>query len=577
MLKKFLGVYVLLCVLPCLLLSVVVSSLSQDIAFSELEHTASLSLDETNRTISSIISEVQRMAYRISSDPDILQGLELIQTGQGEEGVQMVRGAMGVFHSFTNDYLNVQVAAPCGAETSSYITDAASEDEIPALLVPCLPDYTEDWYLAALDKPDQFIWSLFYNGNTSVLRQSKAIYGKSPSEVLGVAAVDLSLGQIHSIALQIGQNQHRTYLVDEDGTLIYPYYNYDKIPDNIMVSGEEGDYKIDDKLILVSQLRNSPWRLIRMLPLTEMSADIRSLHTAIIALSLVFLGCSLCMALYFSVEISRPISRLIQKMRTMQTGTLCSLGKNRYRGEIGELYKSFDYMITRINQQINQIYVAQIRQKDSELRALQAQINPHFLYNTLDSINWLALRYKADDISQMVCALSDMLRLSLNKGRNIITLKDELQQVKSYITLQQMRYKDRFDVIYEVEEGILKNHVIKMLLQPIVENAIIHGFEQYGGKGVIHICVHSYGEQFLSFEVSNNGILIDLSAMEKKLDPATEDPENRRGYGIRNVNERIHACYGLEYGIQYSIRDTFTVAHFIIPKEVKYNETSSAC
>lgn len=576
MVKRFLSAYVLLCFLPCLLLGVVVSSLSQEIVFSELKHTASLSLDETNRTISAIFSEMQRMVYRISSDPDINQGLELIQVGETEAGTQTIRSTMAVYHSFANDYLSVQVAVSCSADAASYITAAASEEEVPTLLLPCLPDYQEAWYLDALEYPDQFIWSQFYNGNAYVLRQSKAIYDKDSSEILGVASVDLFLGQIHSIALQIGENQHRTYLVEENGVLIYPYYVYDKIPEDILVSGKPGSYQVSSNLILVSQLRNSSWRLIKVLPLAEMSAEIHFLRTITVVLSLIFFGSSLCMALYLSVKIFNPISKLADKMRTIQTGTLSPLGENRYHGEIGELYNSFDYMINRINQQISQLYTAQIRQKDSELRALQAQINPHFLYNTLDSINWLALRYKADDISRMVCSLSDMLRLSLNKGRNIITLKDELQQVKSYITLQQMRFKDKFEVIYEVDDDLLKTRVIKMLLQPIVENAIVHGFEQYEGTGIIRICIHSYDENLLSFEVSNNGTLINLSVMEKKLDPATEDSENRRGYGIRNVNERIHACYGLQYGIQYSIRDTFTVASFIIPKEVKHNETGSA-
>ena len=174
---------------------------------------------------------------------------------------------------------------------------------------------------------------------------------------------------------------------------------------------------------------------------------------------------------------------------------------------------------------------------------------------------------KAYDISEMVVALSDMLRLSLNKGKNTILLQDELRQVDSYITLQKVRYSNRFSVRYEVEEGARGRRIIKMLLQPIVENAIVHGFEDIESGGMIVIGV-TRGEGLLHFSVRNNGALIDLEKAAQRLGGAAEPEGSPGGYGIRNVNERIKGTYGAQYGIRYAIRDGMTGAEFSIPEEV---------
>ncbi|MEG1408178.1 MAG: histidine kinase, partial [Ruthenibacterium sp.] len=179
-----------------------------------------------------------------------------------------------------------------------------------------------------------------------------------------------------------------------------------------------------------------------------------------------------------SRKITKPIVELSHIMQDVQNGDLDITVHTAEKGEIGELYHSFNYMIQMINTLIEESYVTRLNQKQSELNALQSQINTHFLYNTLDSINWLAKDYHAQDISYLVTNLSTLLRTSLNNGSPELCIEQELCHARCYINIQQVRFGGLFTVQEEVDPVILNDKVIKMLLQPLVENAILHSFHR---------------------------------------------------------------------------------------------------
>ena len=255
-----------------------------------------------------------------------------------------------------------------------------------------------------------------------------------------------------------------------------------------------------------------------------------------------------------------------QVMNQVREGDLdIRIDSSRQTGEMKTLYQSFNYMMDMIGDLIQEVYVAKIREKQSELAALQAQINPHFLYNTLDSINWMAIRYGARDIQKMVVSLATMLRYSLNNGQNLIAVQDEIKQVQSYINLQQIRFENCFESEIRIQEEMNSCIIIKLLLQPLVENAIIHGFDE-GQYENGHLTITGEIESgHMVFRVMNDGHQADLEVIQRILYPA-EDVKPK-SYGIKNVNDRLRHQYGEEYTLQYRIQGDLTVAVIRIPLE----------
>ncbi|WP_256217714.1 sensor histidine kinase [Paenibacillus sp. OV219] len=213
------------------------------------------------------------------------------------------------------------------------------------------------------------------------------------------------------------------------------------------------------------------------------------------------------------------------------------------RDEIGELELRFSKMLASINMLIEEGYKNKISQKEAELRALQSQINPHFLYNALSVINWKAIAAGSEDISNVAGLLSTFYRTSLNKGKDMMSVRDELLNTKSYVEMQLIMHDDNFDVVYQIDEDVLDHHMIKLVLQPIVENAIEHGIDQKrSGKGVLRMSGTLEGGAIV-FRVEDNGPGMTQELVDEVL------VQQSKGYGLFNVQERIRVQYGGGYGI----------------------------
>lgn len=180
------------------------------------------------------------------------------------------------------------------------------------------------------------------------------------------------------------------------------------------------------------------------------------------------------------------------------------------------------------------------------MKALQSQINPHFLYNSLSLINWKALEAGKEDISQITLALSTFYRTSLNKGKNMLPIREEINNVRSYLEIQKVMHDDSFDAVYEIEPGILEYETLNLILQPLVENAIEHGLElKEDGRGLLRITGQlDPGEESVVLTVEDNGVGMEQEKAQRVL------TEHSEGYGVRNVNERIRLCYGEEYSLR---------------------------
>ena len=411
-------------------------------------------------------------------------------------------------------------------------------------------------------------WVIESDGGESYLRAAHLVYSMEDwATPVGMITVDVSttilLPFLRSIAVE---SNDIVCLLDADNNRMLPRDDYFKLPEAIYTATSPASWT-DENLnhYFVEIIPECGWKLVGVLGQSSILRSWQKAQGSLILLTAAALAAVFVMVTLITRSVTRPIMKLADHMHRAHNASqeLEPLAVDaRLSGEVLTLYQSFNDMQKRQNDLINEVYVARIEEQKAQMRALMAQINPHFLYNTLDSINWMAMKYKAEDIQLMVSSLATMLRHSLNKGNDFISLKNELDQARSYIQIQQMRFKDWFDVRFDVDPELLDTTVIKLILQPLVENAITHGFER-GMRGLLVIEAARHGDDVV-LRVKNNGHAIDLQKVYRVM-YEQEESEKSSGYGLRNVNARLIRHYGDRYAIAFSSKDGWTIASIRIP------------
>ncbi len=396
-------------------------------------------------------------------------------------------------------------------------------------------------------------------------------------DITGYAVMTIDRRYLDKICLQNAGDENMSIIItDEDGMII-------SHPDETMVSapydtaimntiaqmetddaGSEKFFKIghggEEVLVSYDILPVNKWRVISVIPYSYlMESTVQSVRVAIIAV-LAAIIVSVFVASFVTKSIAVPAKHLIAAMDKAGWGDLeVRLDDNwtdDSKDEHAQLARGFNEMTTRLQTLIDQVYRAELnkkelefRKKEAELNALQQQINPHFLYNTLETIYWMSVSRGEDEIGEMVTALGDFFRKSINKGIEYVTVAEEIQNVQYYVYLQKIRFRDRFDVIWDIDKSIEKYMIIKLVLQPIIENAIIHGVESMESGGLIE--VRGYKDDgTLYLEVEDNGIGMSeemLCEFEAHINNAQTRTD--KSVGLKNVHQRIRLYFGDAYGI----------------------------
>ena len=301
----------------------------------------------------------------------------------------------------------------------------------------------------------------------------------------------------------------------------------------------------------------------------QVFAPFERLRMAIIFAILVFGIIAVIFAWKGADNVSEPIKKVRTTMKQVEKGDFNVQLKIASQDEVGELAQSFNHMIEKIKRLMAQEQESQEKLRYAELKALQSQINPHFLYNTLDSINWMVRMGRNDKVEEMIDALSTFFRISLSKGRHFISIREELIHVEKYIMIQKVRYERIMESEICVPEEFFGYDIIKMTLQPLVENALYHGIKEKGEGGVIRITAEGQGDNIV-FCVSDTGLGMSKEKLEKlqiMMDQGIDhDPD---AYGIINVQKRIHMYFGTEYGLRFeSEPGSGTSVYVTIPKRI---------
>lgn len=428
------------------------------------------------------------------------------------------------------------------------------------IIVPLSEVSKEYWYKQVTKDVDPH-WYVDKEENKVFIVRRSAMLKKNG--VLGLFYVEVDYEKLfEGLSHNIGRN-YGLYVVDSDDNVVYEACSFEEKYEQYHLSYEGFKSLTDDSeyKVLSEELEQANWTVYLYKPDVSIVSDTRPitlLATVVIVVGVLTLILGM---IWVGKFITSRLSYLRDGMVAAEEGDFRLRLETAYDDEIGELIRGYNTLLSKIQTLITEVYESEIAQKQYEMKALQNQINPHFLYNTLSLINWKAIENGNKDISEITLALSHFYRTSLNKGRNVLPIADEIKNVQSYIAVQLFMHDYEFDVDYDIDDEILQYESLNLILQPIVENAIEHGIEvmEPGKRG--HILIKGWKEDDkIYISVADNGVGMD----EEKA--ATIITQHSKGYGMRNVNERIHLFYGDEYGLNVSSKiDIGTTITVCIP------------
>ncbi|MBB6673445.1 sensor histidine kinase [Cohnella nanjingensis] len=440
---------------------------------------------------------------------------------------------------------------------------------------------TKSWYSRIMEANGGMVWTGIYEERYTDRTDSVSILScarmlRDPAhydQILGVLMIDVEDKTVMDILADLGFTKpNRAYLVDSEGVLIA---HTDRsligtrarpgVLEALQGEDEGGVKKIvvndGTEYVVSTSIGPTSWKLVAEVPAAEISrrAVAQSRFSGIATL-LGFLGLFLLLAFMLLTFIVRSINhRMKQVVGIIRKEGLESLDELQPSpdGDFRLLERSVDRLVHKVRSLVEETYKARMLEREAQLRALQAQINPHFLYNTLDTINWFAIGRGAADISQMIDALAKYFRLSLNKGRDLVSVEDELNLARVYLDIQFSRFPGSFDFTIESDPGLGMYIMPKLTLQPIVENALLHGIRKTKDKrGTIRIAARRDGDD-LELSVTDDGIGMEEDRAQRLLrEPPSSTRSDGSGssYGLYNVNERIALFAGDSYGLRIRSR-----------------------
>lgn len=290
------------------------------------------------------------------------------------------------------------------------------------------------------------------------------------------------------------------------------------------------------------------WILCIIVENKKIHTQINQIINLILFVGLILLLAAILLSIVISGSIVKPIHRLKSNMLEISKGNFDSYYEIKNNDEISILGQVFNQMLTDIKRLINKVYQVEKQKRSAELRVLQSQINPHFLYNTLDTIQWKALEYNAFEVVDMINYLSNFFRISLSDGKEFITISDEVAHVSNYLEIQKIRYKDKISYSMDVDSSLDQYLIPKLIVQPLVENSIYHGLKLQKHKGIINVSISSK-DGFLFIKVIDNGLGMDVEQLRTLRKNLWESIETNH-YGLYNINERLKLAFGKKYSIE---------------------------
>lgn len=592
--------FLIISILPSLFLAVSIGWTVERIMERQANENTLQIIGKVNKSLESIISDLQNITYLISFDPEIRNFLYDEAYTTLPNKAYDIRKYLQGFTTLHAEIAGILVVNGHG----QYISNEMYPKSVQSLT-------SDEWYKTAVEQKgiftlighpkDRNIATHYNYKNEDVISVVRAILDPDTQETKGVVLIDLKLRVIAETVkdVRLGKTGY-LMVMDDSGENIYapPHPLVRQIRKEWFGDNAAGTFPkdIDGNRIQFIYRKSSftGWTTIGVFSSREAVMAVREVRFYLV--SFVFMVCMLGItASYFvSHSISLPIRQLMSFMQKAESGDLTIRHVGRRNDEIGLLGQSFNRMLAKINQLISLVESNERQKREAELRILQAHIKPHFLYNTLDTIHWLSRKHGAQEVADVVESLSKLFRLGLSKGQEMISVLDEIDHVESYLKIQKTRYQEKLHYEIDWDPAVLDWQVMKLIIQPIVENAIYHGIKERRGPGHIRVEV-STDKRVLIIRVSDDGQGFEaekLRTLRHKLDSVAAKLEDRSsldrkeeksraviesysrqtgGYGLLNVHERIRLTYGSPYGLsvesEWGKGTTVTIVHPIVKRE----------
>ncbi|MCF0132751.1 MAG: sensor histidine kinase [Blautia sp.] len=543
-------------VLLTVLISTTVSVRSTDKAIidNSTEYTQKI-IRQMNDSIDSYINYMNTWATVISQNTDAQRYLE----SSGEVDEECRQRLQDMFEAFLKSREDIRNVGIVGTNGCSYINSSEQSQN------SWLQLESQDWYRNALSTEGTVLTSshvqhIVEGERPWVITVSQRISGDD-NKALGVVFIDLNYRVIKELCAQnnIGEKGY-IYILDQTGGIVYhPQQNqlYNELQtENTELVQNSADESVtvgigkNKKEYMISHSNTTDWSVVGCLNLSELLRNSRDAQKSYVLTAVLLVAAALILSGYISRQITLPIQKLRDSMVRVQQGDFSGSDLEvPAKNEIGSLTNSFNVMKHRISDLMEQNVREQKEKRKIELHALQSQINPHFLYNTLDSIIWMAEGKKNEEVVIMTASLARLLRQSIGNENEVVPIQQEIEYVRSYLTIQKMRYKDKLEFQIDVSPEILSRNIIKLVLQPIVENAIYHGIKYKESRGLLEI--RGYREkECIIIEISDDGIGIREEVL-KNIYERHKVNYRSNGVGVYNVQKRLQLYYGNEYGITY--------------------------
>lgn len=527
------------------------------------EESVTKSMEQLNDNMNRVLTEAKSMAYLIAQDSDMQIALRSELPTEQQELYKERRNFNYALRYTGQLNENIQGIFVIGANGSIY---RSSERTL----------YKQDfrnefWYLYVMDTGEDY-WMephggsfIVHNLYDPVISLVIPIRDRMSYRILGVVVVDVAMEVILGSGSDGSIFNGETYMANRQNEIIYcaDFANIknekNKELSNVLAKNEKQEGEVLQEvwvgdthyLLYEDTLGVADWKLVNLIPYNDVFGDVMKVQNLLICIIAI---CALLSVFYaFSVAhwISVPIRKLKDGMLKVEKGDFSVRINNKREDEMGDLTNGFNVMTSKIEQMTKREQENQKMLLKAELNALQAQINPHFLYNTLDSINWMVRMNRNDEVSEMIDALIMLFRISLSKGRTFITIEEELCHVEKYFQILKIRYSRILNYKIEVPYEIYGYITIKMILQPLVENAIYHGLKEKGEPGWIIVRAEVFPEKIV-FCVEDTGIGMPKEKLDELQRMMEEEIEyNPKSYGVINVQRRIKTYFGPEYGLRF--------------------------
>ena len=536
---------------------------------SEYTHTI---IQQMNQNIDSYIDYMENIAYLISSNEDVQDYLFADEVDS--EGRYRILNQFQTILDSRSDIRNVGIISKNGRMLINDGSKSVNRD---------LDLNTQEWYTKALKSPEastltsSHVQHIISGERPWVITLSRGIRNRDGSgEKEGVFFIDLNYSAISELCDQstVGTKGY-AFIVDAKGNIVYhpqqqQLYNELQTENISLIMNTDEDTVLtgttnNGKLYSISRSDKTGWTVVDCTSVRELLSKSRQAQSVYVLTAIVLVIIALLFSRFMARSITLPIQKLRDSMKKVQEGDFgVSDVVVDSKNEIGSLTKSFDVMTHKIQELMEQNVHEQEEKRKSELKALQSQINPHFLYNTLDSIIWMAEGKKNKEVVLMTASLARLLRQSISNEDEVVPIAKEVEYARGYLTIQKMRYKDKLEFQIDVDSSILYIPLIKLVLQPIIENAIYHGLKYKESKGLL-IVKGFMKDGNAVLQVIDDGVGMDEETLAHIYDKHKVNYHSN-GVGVYNVQKRLKLYYGDDYGITYeSEKGKGTTATITIP------------